>query len=104
MQLTIDSNESLGRVLEVVGSLYGVHLSVVDAQVPAPSRATARTPARGSRRGSTRKPKRAAGRSTTTDLPAVRSWGRANGYQVSDRGRVSTAVLQAYQQRSASSS
>jgi hypothetical protein len=104
MQLTIDSNESLGRVLEVVGSLYGVHLSVVDAGVSAEPRATARSSAGSSRRGTARKPKRAAARTATTDLPAVRSWGRANGYQVSDRGRVSTAVLQAYQQRSASSS
>lgn len=31
-------------------------------------------------------------------LDAVREWGRANGYTVSDRGRVSATVQQAFQQ------
>ena len=39
--------------------------------------------------------KRAA--SAPTDLAAVRNWARANGYEVSDRGRVSSTILQAYQ-------
>ena len=30
------------------------------------------------------------------DLADVRKWGRKKGYQVSDRGRVSTEVLEAY--------
>ncbi|MFN8074975.1 MAG: Lsr2 family protein [Kineosporiaceae bacterium] len=31
------------------------------------------------------------------DLGAVRSWARENGFQVSDRGRVSSEVLSAYE-------
>ena len=34
MQVTIDSNEDLGRVLEVVGALYGVRLTVADEKLP----------------------------------------------------------------------
>lgn len=44
--------------------------------------------------------RRARGRSTASttrqDLNEVRSWGRANGYTVSDRGRVSREVQDAY--------
>lgn len=38
-------------------------------------------------------PSRSAGR---TDLNKVREWGRKNGYKVSDRGRVSAEVQEAY--------
>ena len=34
--------------------------------------------------------------SGTHDVSAVRQWARENGHEVSDRGRVSSAVLQAY--------
>ncbi len=44
--------------------------------------------------------RRAAGSSNTpsrrSDLAAVRAWARQNGHQVSDRGRVSAAVQEAY--------
>jgi hypothetical protein len=43
---------------------------------------------------STGRASRAAGR---PDLAEVRAWARDNGFQVSDRGRVSTQVLQAYE-------
>lgn len=35
-------------------------------------------------------------RANATDLGAVREWARANGYDVSDRGRVSAVILEAY--------
>jgi hypothetical protein len=35
-------------------------------------------------------------RANATDLGALREWARANGYDVSDRGRVSAAILEAY--------
>ena len=38
----------------------------------------------------------AATTSSRRDLSAVRAWARANGHQVSDRGRVSAAVQEAY--------
>src|SRR3954447_26804362 len=46
--------------------------------------------------------RRSAGSSSTSsassrrDLSAVRAWARSNGHQVSDRGRVSAAVQEAY--------
>jgi hypothetical protein len=30
------------------------------------------------------------------DTAAVRSWARDNGYQVSDRGRISSQIIDAY--------
>lgn len=41
--------------------------------------------------------KAAAASASKTDLSLVRSWARDNGYQVSDRGRVSSEVLAAYE-------
>ena len=38
---------------------------------------------------------RAAG-AKRSDLDDIRAWGRANGYQISDRGRVSAEVMKAY--------
>jgi hypothetical protein len=55
-------------------------------------RSAARARSAGS--GSTGRASRAAGR---PDLAEVRAWARDNGFQVSDRGRVSTQVLQAYE-------
>jgi hypothetical protein len=47
------------------------------------------------------KPRASAGRPrggvTGLDLQAVRAWARNNGFQVSDRGRVSSQVLSAYE-------
>ena len=40
---------------------------------------------------------RAAHLTDRPDLTEVRSWARQNGFEVSDRGRVSGKVLQAYQ-------
>jgi hypothetical protein len=38
-------------------------------------------------------------RTTSEDRAAVRAWARANGHEVSDRGRIPTAVLDAYRAR-----
>jgi len=119
MQLTIDSTEPLDRVLKVVSSLYGVELAVVSTseqpagesaarQKPSTPRAQTRRTAKKSapaaapvRKTATGNGKTATGnggsrQSPVNDLGAVRSWARANGFQVSDRGRVSNAVLQAF--------
>ena len=46
-----------------------------------------------------RRSRAAAGRSGgTPGLAAVRAWATQNGYQVSDRGRLSKAVLDAYRE------
>jgi len=46
-------------------------------------------PARSSSSRSSSSPKR-------SDLDAVRAWARENGHEISDRGRVSNKVLEAY--------
>ena len=101
MRITIDSTDALDDALRVLGGLYGVTLSVasasdtVDAQPAESGEPAAEQPAAAPVR-----PRRSRGqgaqRSTTPDLAAVRSWAREHGYQVSDRGRVSNAVLDAY--------
>src|SRR6478672_5065214 len=48
------------------------------------------------RRRPTTSVKRTARRTAGADLPAVRDWANSNGYQVSERGRISAAVQQAY--------
>jgi hypothetical protein len=110
MQLTIDSNEPLERVLDVVGSLYGVRLAVnsdaPEALAVASSRSARRAApeARPARSRSTAVPARShRSRSTATTGPAdsatVRRWAQANGHPIKDRGRVPAAVVAAYQQR-----
>jgi hypothetical protein len=50
-------------------------------------------------------PTRTSGRSRTAttgaqrrrDLQAIREWARANGHEVSDRGRISASVIEAYE-------
>jgi hypothetical protein len=46
--------------------------------------------------GSTR-PGRTAPTTERNDTAAIRAWARAHGHQVSDRGRISAAVLEAYE-------
>ena len=56
-------------------------------------------PRRGRRRtaetGSTQRS--SSGRRGTTDLSEVRAWARSQGYKVSDRGRISAEVQEAYE-------
>jgi len=49
-------------------------------------RARGATPAGGRRRG----------RGATADTPVIREWARENGYEVSDRGRISQGLRDAY--------
>ena len=50
----------------------------------------------GRRRPAASVKKKTARRAAHTDLAAVRDWAKSNGHQVSDRGRISAAVQQAY--------
>jgi Lsr2 len=123
MQLTIDSKEPLDRVLQVVGSLYGVQLTVEESATPAArpradqgrrgsgtaragaaERASGRgrspeaSPApapRGSRRG---RAGAAGAPAARLDTAALRTWARENGHAVRDRGRIPAAVVAAYEQ------
>jgi len=40
--------------------------------------------------------KRATGSSKAAELAAIRTWARANGYNVSERGRIASHVVDAY--------
>jgi Lsr2 len=113
MKLTVDSDEPLERVLEVVGSLYGVRLSVDGS--PARSARSASTRARTTRATRGRRPakktaaKKTAAKKTaakkasprrarrgSVDAAAVRAWARDNGLPVRERGRVPAEIVQAY--------
>lgn len=54
-----------------------------------------RASSRPSSRSSSRKSTSAASK-TSRDLGAVRSWAKENGFEVSERGRLSSQILQAY--------
>ena len=105
MQLTIDSTEPLEKVLAVVGSLYGVELvaaRAADTAAAPKAKAnanTARPVATRKAGGRKRKPSARASRRAPAAKPdpvAVRTWAKANGHDVRDRGRVPAAVLAAY--------
>jgi Lsr2 len=72
MQLTVDSQEPLEKVLMALGSLYGVELAVAGG---------------------------AAKRELSVSSADVRAWARANGHAVKGTGRVPAAVLAAYRSR-----
>jgi hypothetical protein len=45
----------------------------------------------------TARPTSSTGQAASGDKQQIREWARANGHQVSERGRLSAAVMQAYQ-------
>lgn len=47
----------------------------------------------------TRRSGRRASTPRSSDAAAIRAWARENGYEVSDRGRVSAEIREAYEQR-----
>ncbi len=49
------------------------------------------------RTGGRRSPGRAGAKAGRRDVSAIREWARGNGYDVSDRGRISTEVQEAYE-------
>ncbi|QTI68002.1 histone-like nucleoid-structuring protein Lsr2 [Gordonia polyisoprenivorans] len=50
-----------------------------------------------SRSAGSRRSKAARSARSSRDLKAVRDWARVNGYDISDRGRIATEVIEAYQ-------
>jgi len=108
VQITIDSTEPLDKVLKVVGALYGVTLGeategLVDRGSPDAKpgaakrdkkqrRVTSPSPKKTSR--STRSARRTI--KTPPDPASVRTWAKATGHPVRDRGRVPAAVTAAY--------
>jgi hypothetical protein len=127
VQVTIDSSDPLDKALRVVSSLYGVELTVTVAGAPAaaaaePAPQATRRPAKKTAKKATKKAVKKATKKATKAAPApgrprrarratrsaeelvaIRAWARDNGYNVSDRGRVSNAVLAAYEAANPSS-
>jgi hypothetical protein len=105
MQVTIDSGDSLDQALGALAALYGVRLTTVEDKQSAgaqPEAASARPRKRSTRRsdtsGRTRRPSKRPPSPAKPDQATVRTWARERGLQVSDRGRVSNEILEAYRQ------
>lgn len=100
MQLTIDSTESIDKVLPAVGAMFGVHVQVAppstDAAAAAPEASQPSGSRRGGRKRTAQRPSSRGRRSKGDDSALVREWAKANGFQVADRGRISEAVRNAY--------
>jgi hypothetical protein len=98
----VDGSEAAGTVtFGLDGRTYEIDLSEAngqalrDALTPWIEKAR-RVGGRGSSRGRSGG-NRAVRSSNHPDLAVVRAWARENGYQISDRGRVSGEVLAAYE-------
>jgi hypothetical protein len=103
LKLTLRSSDPLEEALRLVGALYGVHLTVTEPADESPPQSKApstQPPPTRNRRAvaaagtaSERKRGRPA---KTLSTAEVRAWARANGHQVSDRGRIPAGVVAAY--------
>ncbi len=105
MHVTIDSRDPLDQALRVVGALFGVSLTVehnAEVVVAASGSRNGRQRKSGVRPAKAVKSTRRPGSRAVApqaDQSVVRTWAREQGLQVSDRGRVPNAILEAYQQR-----
>jgi hypothetical protein len=114
LKVTIDSNDPLPEALRVLGAMYNVTL-VVDTTTSGPSgpvppangkRPSRPTPKKAARKVRASRVKREPARAARTSAangqapgaPELRSWARAQGYQVGNRGRVPATVLAAYRE------
>lgn len=112
MKVTIDSSESLESAIRVLGAMYDVTLTVA-GQASSPASKTGPTGKAGAsqsakRGGAAKAPatavstKRSMRRSPTSaksvSASELRSWARANGYDVGSYGRVPAAVATAYRE------
>lgn len=98
MQLTIDSSQKLDDVIRVVSALYNVQLGVVGAADATPTVAASRGRGRSAAtRGSAarRSGRRPTRRNAST--AEVRAWAHNNGFTISDRGRISQTVKNAFE-------
>jgi len=77
-----------------LGADYEIDLN--DKNFAALEKAVSKYVAAGRKTAGGAKPKGVKRQTPEVDLADVRSWARSNGYDVSDRGRVSSAILDAY--------
>jgi hypothetical protein len=117
VRLTIDSNDNIDQVLQAVSALFGVAVTTggdtsgdtsgSSSAPAAPARRGAKT-AKAAKTAKTAPANRGGGRGRTTggarasrsrpDSGAVREWAKQNGFDVSDRGRIPSRVISAYQE------
>jgi hypothetical protein len=88
-----DAVETLTFALD--GAEYEIDLSAKNAASLRDALAKYVAAGRKSRAGSKRRPQARSGRSGST-ASGIRAWARANGWEVSERGRVSAEVKAAY--------
>lgn len=79
------------------GRAYEIDLSTENASKLLDAFAPYVNAARVTDSGSSARSGRASRPRRDVDLNAVREWARANGYTVSDRGRVAATIVEAYQ-------
>jgi hypothetical protein len=83
------------------GRTYEVDLSKKNVaafeKIMKPYLAAARSAQATTSRSSTRGRAAATGRGRRRDVQAIREWARANGHEVSDRGRISASIFEAYE-------
>jgi len=105
VQLTIDSSESIDKILPAVGAMFGVEVQVTPSSTAGATGNSAQTPTEDKpsprRRGATKRTpaKQSGSRSRgrkDDDSALVREWARANGFRVADRGRISAEIRNAY--------
>ena len=118
MRLTIDSEDNIDQVLQAVSALFGVQVTTggdtsgadsgsgQSSAASAPSRRGAKT-AKAAKTAKSAPANRGGGRGRTggarvsrsrPDSGAVREWAKQNGFDVSDRGRIPSRVISAYQE------
>lgn len=82
-----------GRVAVIDGTAGAAAVAVEPARAPAPAPARARR----STGTSTRARRTTATKAAAKDPAAIREWAKANGFNVSSRGRISSEVQQAFE-------
>ncbi|MPV48437.1 MULTISPECIES: Lsr2 family protein [unclassified Pseudactinotalea] len=92
-----DASETVS--FSVDGVSYEIDVNDKHAQELRNSFSTWVSHARRATGGARRGGRRAAAPRSASDAAAVRAWARENGYEVSDRGRVSAEIREAYEQR-----
>lgn len=103
MKVTVYSSDPIEDALRVVGSMYGVQITVSESEGQSSRRTQAPTSQpRSGKHGKaaaaagTASKRRTARPAKVVSIAEVRAWARANGHQVSDRGRIPAQVVAAY--------
>jgi len=95
----IDGSKAQGTIqFSYNGSAYEIDLSAKNTKAFEKALSPYISAARKVRRSATAGARRDR-RTQATDLAEIRAWANTNGYQVADRGRIPTVVVEAFQNR-----